>query len=178
MTCPSGISTTTSNGVCGRSITFTNPNVLDNCGVVNTTQQQGNGSGTFFGVGSSSIVFNATDAAGNWQTCSFSVTVIDNEGPSITCPGNIVVGTDSNQCSANISIPTAAAWDNCGNVALGLQGAPAGSVFAVGSQQLFYSAVAVGGLAVCSFSLCVVACCLSFVSVFFFQILQPNISFL
>ncbi|MGM1057628.1 MAG: HYR domain-containing protein, partial [Bacteroidota bacterium] len=33
--------------------------------------------------------FEATDASGNTAECSFTVTVIDNENPEITCPSNI-----------------------------------------------------------------------------------------
>ena len=60
------------------------------------------------------VVLTVTDAATNTATCSFSVTLEDDTKPSITCPGDIEVGTDSELCSATVLIPTPlSVSDNC-----------------------------------------------------------------
>src|SRR6202008_244261 len=48
-------------------------------------------SGSAFPVGVTTNTFRVTDASGNTATCSFNVTVVDNQAPAITCPANITV---------------------------------------------------------------------------------------
>jgi gliding motility-associated-like protein len=43
-----------------------------------------------------------------------TVTVTDNEAPTIECPENIAVNTDPGVCEANVSVPQPVADDNCG----------------------------------------------------------------
>lgn len=55
-------------------------------------QVKGPSSGTQFEVGTTDVEFNATDASGNFVSCSFTVSVIDNEAPVVThCPSDIRV---------------------------------------------------------------------------------------
>ena len=55
------------------------------------TQTAGLTSGATFPVGETTNTFEINDGNGNISTCSFTVTVKDEEAPAITCPGNIVV---------------------------------------------------------------------------------------
>jgi hypothetical protein len=56
--------------------------------------------GTYtFPVGVTNIQYYIEDAAGNSASCSFSVTVTDNQNPVISCPGDIAVNNDTDQCS-------------------------------------------------------------------------------
>ena len=69
-----------------------------------------------FEVGETEVVFTATDAAGNVTTCSFTVTVEDNEDPVITCPADINQTADTGICgSATVDLGQATATDNCDN---------------------------------------------------------------
>ena len=79
--CPANISVVNDPGVCGAVVHFTTT-ATDNCpGVVVTSSPA---SGSFFKVGTTTVTSTATDAAGNKSTCSFTVTVTDNEPPVIS----------------------------------------------------------------------------------------------
>jgi uncharacterized repeat protein (TIGR01451 family) len=57
-------------------VNYTPPVGLDNCGGVTTLQTGGLASGATFPIGTTTNVFRATDAAGNYTDCSFTVTVL------------------------------------------------------------------------------------------------------
>lgn len=81
ITCPANISAFNDPGVCGANVRFT-PTATDNCpGILITSQPA---SGSLFPVGTSTVTSTATDAAGNTASCSFTVTVVDNEPPVIS----------------------------------------------------------------------------------------------
>ena len=82
------------------------------------TQIAGLPSGSTFPVGVTTNTFRATDIAGNTSTCSFTVTVVDNQPPSLTCPANIVANTDPGACVATVATPNPANSDNCGVTSL------------------------------------------------------------
>jgi hypothetical protein len=64
-------------GALGTVVTFATPTASDNCPGVTVTYAPGSPvSGDTFPVGTSNVVFVATDAAGNQNTCTFSVTVL------------------------------------------------------------------------------------------------------
>jgi hypothetical protein len=64
----------------------------DNCGYT-IQQTSGFGSDSLFPIGTTLNTFVATDAAGNADTCSFTVTVVDTNGPTAQCQ-DIVVSLD------------------------------------------------------------------------------------
>jgi hypothetical protein len=70
-------------------------------------------SGSFFPVGTTTVVSTATDGSGNTSTCSFTITVNDTQAPTITCPANIVRATDAGVCTATFAPPNAVTADNC-----------------------------------------------------------------
>lgn len=80
ITCPSNITVFNDPGICGAAVSYT-ATATDNCPGVLVTYAPA--SGTIFAVGTSTVTATATDAAGNIASCSFTVTVIDNEPPSI-----------------------------------------------------------------------------------------------
>jgi len=57
-------------------VNYTPPVGSDNCAGVTTLQTGGLASGATFPIGTTSNVFRATDAAGNYTDCSFTVTVL------------------------------------------------------------------------------------------------------
>jgi len=59
------------------------------------------------------ITITATDASGATGFCTFNVTLVDSEPPSIACPGDLVVDSQAGICGAvvNYSLPTIS--DNC-----------------------------------------------------------------
>jgi len=85
----------------------------DNCGPV-TISYSGFASNYQYPKGVNTIVATATDGSNNSTSCNFTITVIDNEPPSITCPPNVTV-----QCASQVPTPnpgSITAGDNCPGV--------------------------------------------------------------
>jgi len=61
-------------------------------------------SGSVFPVGTTTNVFEVTDGAGNTATCSFDVTVTDDEDPVIVCVGSPASVTDTASVSPGLPI--------------------------------------------------------------------------
>ncbi len=104
ITCPANIAKNNDVGVCGASTTYATPSASDNCGLAagSPSLQSGLASGSVFPVGTTTNVWRATDLSNNTRTCSFTVTVTDNELPKITCPPAILKGNDFGSCGASI----------------------------------------------------------------------------
>src|SRR6185369_10438597 len=113
ITCPGNLLLAADAGRCSRSnVTFT-VNATDNCSVTNLVSTPPSG-GTF-PVGVTTVTNIARDASGNTSTCTFTVTVTDNQNPAITlCPGNLVFTADAGRCSRSNVTFTVTATDNCG----------------------------------------------------------------
>jgi len=74
----------------------------------NITQIAGLASGAAFPIGATTQTFIA-ESGGAVDTCSFVITVVDNEAPSISCGGNAI-----EICAGTlVSIPAPATADNC-----------------------------------------------------------------
>jgi hypothetical protein len=117
ITCPGNITQTADAGKCGANVNF-EATATDNCSAVITYSQN---PGTFFTVGTTDVTATAIDPGGNKSSCTFQVTVTDNELPVITAKVDILQTADLNKCSAAVTIDPATATDNCG------VGAPAGT---------------------------------------------------
>ncbi|WP_367391080.1 HYR domain-containing protein [Lewinella sp. LCG006] len=160
LTCPANIDLPMDDGLCGAVVTWTAPTAIDNCDAnLVPTQSLGLTSGSFFGEGTQTIEYSATDAAGNTGTCSFSVTVQpDAEMPSLTCPANIDLPMDDGLCGAVVSWTNPTVIDNCDVNLVPTQslGQTSGSFFSEGTQTIEYSATdAAGNTGTCSFSVTV-----------------------
>ncbi|WP_181566743.1 HYR domain-containing protein [Aequorivita sp. CIP111184] len=112
--CPANIIANTDLGECSSFAYFTEPFVLDNCSIDTVVQTAGLPSGSQFPVGVNTIEFTATDVNGNVSTCSFTITVIDNEAPVAVCQ-NITIQLDT---AGNAAIVAAdvdgGSTDQCG----------------------------------------------------------------
>jgi hypothetical protein len=89
MTCPDNIT------VCaGDTVVFPDPVVMDNCdeNPENTTLIAGQSSNTIFPAGTSVVVFQSTDFAGNTSNCSFTVQV---QNPPVITLDSIVNDIDT-----------------------------------------------------------------------------------
>ena len=97
------------------------------------------------------MVLTVTDVAGNFSTCSATVTVGDNLAPTITyCPGNIVAPTTGFCASA--SWPPVTAKDNC-TVASIVGNYNSGACFPLGTTTVKYTATdEKGNQSTCSFT--------------------------
>ncbi len=155
ISCPSNITVSTDSGICGATVSFPNATATDDCSF-SISQSSGLPSGSVFPVGSTSIEFTATDGAGNSSSCSFLVTVQDNEDPVINCPSNINASTDPGTCDAVVSFSTPSFSDNCTATIAQTGGLPSGSTFPVGATTIEFTATdSAGNTEICSFEVIV-----------------------
>lgn len=97
---------------------------------------------TIFQKGQTTVTWTATDASNNTATCSFVVTVIDNQPPTITCPGAQSRNTNAGTCTYTAvggEFNPTASGDNCSgtSIAYVLSGATTGSGTATLAGQVF-----------------------------------------
>ena len=127
--CGTNINTKTVN--CGTDWIFDAPTVSDSCSGTNVTL-------TVLSTVTNGVcpriitrTWQATDACGNTNTCSQSVTVVDTMPPTIACPGNITRYT----CANAIRVYYAAwAVDACSPTVSLSYSPPSGSYFAAGTN--------------------------------------------
>ncbi|WP_371815810.1 HYR domain-containing protein, partial [Flagellimonas sp. 389] len=89
--CPSDIVQDTDAGVCEAVVTYTVPVGTDNNPGAVTVQIAGLPSGSTFPIGTTTNTFEVTDSSGLTATCSFDVTIVDNEDPTASDPSAITV---------------------------------------------------------------------------------------
>ena len=140
LTCPANLVFTADAGQCSRSnVTFT-VGATDNCSVTN--QASTPPSGSTFPVGVTTVINTATDASGNTSTCTFTVTVTDNQPPTITCPVDVTVSANSVCTATNVPLGASVTADNCGILAVA-NNAPA--IFAFGTNTVTWTVVDTSG---------------------------------
>jgi len=116
ITCPSDINHTADAGMCSYAVSPGVPTTTDNCGVsgVIGTRSDALLLTAPYPVGITTIHWVVTDIHGNTNTCDQTITITDDEEPSITCPGDINHTADAGMCSYSVSIVVPSAGDNCG----------------------------------------------------------------
>jgi len=152
ITCPGNIVKGNDVDLCGAVVTFS-VGATDFC-TASPTIVSSPPSGSFFPIGVTTVWSKATDAAGNKDSCSFTVTVNDTQVPTITCPANIVKGNDADLCGAvvNFSVSTT---DQCPGATV-VATPPSGSFFPIGVTTVTAVATdAHGNLNNCSFTVTV-----------------------
>ncbi len=159
ITCPANITANAATGSCAATVNYATPTVSDNCAGVSAMHVSGGTSGSSFNKGVNTVQWKATDAANNTRTCSFSITVNDNQLPSITCPANLTANTGANTCAATVTFNNATATDNCTPPPTVAQtgGAASGSSFPKGLHTITFKATDGAGLTkTCTFRITVV----------------------
>ena len=116
VTCPTvAASYNVDPGQCYAELSFS-ATATDNCGIDFIKYYIGTTEITFpyqFPVGTSSVLVVAQDLSGNIDNCNFSVVVVDNIDPVITCPTVAATySVDAGQCYSTLSF-NATATDNC-----------------------------------------------------------------
>ena len=157
ITCPSNITVNATTGLCTAIVTYGAISATDNCNAPTIVQTGGPASGALFPVGVTTVSFRATDAAGNSASCSFTVTVIDNQAPAINCPANVTANTAPGLCTAVVTYGAISATDNCTAPSIALvSGLPSGSTFPLGVTTIVYRAMdGAGNSSTCSFTVTV-----------------------
>ncbi|WP_040474117.1 HYR domain-containing protein, partial [Flavobacterium frigoris] len=146
ISCPSNLNLNVGTGTCTASVATISPTTADNCSVTKLTWTLAgattaasaatgiNNLGTqIFNLGITTVNYRVEDAAGNFATCSYTVTVSDNQVPDISCP--IATNADRNVNTADCTYTAvgtefnATATDNCAVTSLTyeLSGATSGT---------------------------------------------------
>lgn len=156
--CPANMNLNAAANQCGAVANWTNPTVSDNCSGASISQTAGLANGALFPLGTTTVTYTATDAAGNSVVCYFTVTVTDNTAPTIVgCPANINLTSVAGACSAVANWTTPSVTDNCaGATIIQTAGNSNGTLFALGTTTVTYLATdANGNTATCSFTVTV-----------------------
>lgn len=117
LNCPGNILATNSPGFCGTIVTFPDPTLSGNCGVVAVNPP----SGSFFQVGPTTVTATAMRPDGQTTNCSFSVTV--------RAPTDTTVSAAAGQYSDVVNLSAQVANSVCpgGQVRFSIDGAAVGS---------------------------------------------------
>ena len=146
ISCPGNINVNVDPGICGAVVNFLTPVGLDNCSGPVTSQTLGLASGSVFPVGTTTNTFLVTDGSGNTASCSFTVTVLDNEKPVIVLPVPPVINANAG-CQAPIPAIAATISDNCtplGSLVI-TQVPAAGTIVGLGVTTVTISATDLAG---------------------------------
>jgi len=152
--CPANISVNAAPAQCAAVVSYS-ASASDNCGPPITPAlvfSCSPSSGSLFAVGITNVKCVAIDAAGNKDSCTFTVTVNDTQKPTISCPGNITAYRSDSQCDSVSVIFSATAGDNCPGVTK-VCIPPSGSNFTLGVTTVTCFAIdASGNRDSCSFA--------------------------
>ncbi len=156
ISCPKDttIFTTTDNAIPNWEL----PEVLSACmdEGIQISQQAGPPLGNPFPLGSTEVSYEVTDACGQVQTCTFIITVEQQEilPLVIECPEDISVTTTTGDALLTWGLPQiVSACDEGGLQFIQTEGLPSGSVFQLGETIISYEVMdACGQVAYCSFS--------------------------
>jgi hypothetical protein len=141
-TCSGDTTVGSAPGECGAMVAY-EYDFSDNCpGVTVSPNPPPN---SIFGIGSHRVEVVATDAAGLTDTCFLFVTVEDTEPPTVSCPSDITVSNDPDQCGATVDF-SVTGDDNCDSVVIETDPA-SGSLFPPGTTAVTAIAIDAAGLA-------------------------------
>jgi hypothetical protein len=135
VTVPNNIVVTNDPGNYSAVVTFT-VGVQDN--VPGATVVANPPSGTTFPVGTTTVIVIGTDTSGNHATNSFTVTVVDSEGPVLNLPPNIIVVAPPGASNAVVEY-TVTATDNGPSVTVTTT-PPSGTSFPIGTNTVTVTA--------------------------------------
>ena len=129
-------------------VSYTGPTATDIVdGTVTPTLTAGLASGAAFPIGTTTVSYQAVDAAGNTVTDSFTVTVNDTAAPVLTVPSDITVDADPATGTAIVSYTAPTATDAVdGAITPTLTaGLASGAAFPIGTTSVSYQAVDAAG---------------------------------
>lgn len=110
--CPTDIEVGNDAGECGAFINIPMPNLSAECvDVVNDYNGTADAS-DFYPVGTTVVTYSGADASGAPQDCSFTVTVLDEEGPTLACPSDQTINLDAGECEFTFDFDVDVT-DNC-----------------------------------------------------------------
>ncbi len=159
LTCPPDVIVTAAPPNCEMEVLVIEPPVIvENCtdlGITlsweksgaTTATGSGDVNGTLFNVGTTIVTYTITDLAGNFDQCSFTVTVNDEVPPLvINCPDDATFYTDADSCEVWVDIAEPEVIDECGeivtishNSAYGINSEDASGNYPVGVHEITWT---------------------------------------
>jgi hypothetical protein len=144
ISCPTQFLTQSADGNCEWVVPddVIDATATDNCAVTSLTNDY-NGSNTLAGatfpLGTTTVTWTAEDAADNSISCSYVVVVIDDSAPVVsTCPSDITVDNDEDECGAVVEYSLPTFENNCDGTGLTgtlIEGLASGEEFPVGTTR-------------------------------------------
>ncbi len=115
ITCPANLNVNNDAGQCSATVPPGAATATDNSGTVTATGARSDAQplNAPYPVGATIITWTAVDGTGNHASCLQTVTVVDAQAPTISCPANIVVTAPVGQNTATVDPGFATAFDNC-----------------------------------------------------------------
>ena len=152
---PANITQTADPGNCSAEVDWAAPTADDNCDVQSLASDHDPMDD--FPVGTTTVTYTATDIHGNSSTASFTITVTDDEAPTISdTPSNITVSNEAGLCSADVTWTAPTAEDNCPGTIL-TSTHNIGDTFELGTTTVMYTAEdAAGNQTTSSFTVTVI----------------------
>ncbi|XP_070537244.1 hyalin-like [Ptychodera flava] len=135
--CPYDMKYSTEFGKATAVVRWTLPNATDNSGYVNVSGTHQ--SGTRFLMGLTVVSYNVSDPFGNMNSCNFTISVIDEEKPSIICPDNINTTAAPGKPTAVVNWTFPNATDNSGMMTT-TGSRRSGTEFIIGHTAVHYNA--------------------------------------
>lgn len=145
---PSSIQQNNDSNQCGAVVMWNAPVASDNCSVSVTSNYN---SGDTFPIGTTTVTYVVSDASGNSDSASFTVTVTDAQAPVINCPQNMSV------CEGVVTFNTPVATDNCAVPSVVQTSGPqSGAPLTPGTYTIVFTATdSAGNSSTCSFDILV-----------------------
>lgn len=140
---PTDITVTADLGSCQATATWGDPQAID---CVSAELTSSHLSGSHFDIGTTEVIYTATDGSGNSSQASFHVTVIDQEGPQIVdMPDTVIIQNSPGLCTG-VATWTEPSGTDCSGIASITPSILPGSDFPVGVTTVFYSVIDNSGL--------------------------------
>jgi hypothetical protein len=115
ITCSADQVQSTDPGVCEAAVVVVSPAFSDNCvgaSISNNITGTDDASGTY-PLGTTTITWTVSDAAGNTAQCTQEIGVNDDEFPQITCSADVLQTADADACEAMVGVIAPLISDNC-----------------------------------------------------------------
>ncbi|RTZ89125.1 MAG: hypothetical protein DSY92_09535, partial [Planctomycetota bacterium] len=140
---PADVSIPAEEGICTAVANWVAPDSEDNCGI--STFNITHPSGTTFPTGMTTVSISTEDLYGNSAAASFTVTVLDQQEPTLMgMPAAITLTAEPGICTAAATWVEPTASDNCSVSTFGSDFL-SGHQFSIGSTPVTYTAIDSGG---------------------------------
>ncbi|MEM9990838.1 MAG: HYR domain-containing protein, partial [Bacteroidota bacterium] len=157
LVCPADIDSIVPTGACGDVVSWTPPTVERLCSSAPISIVSNFTPGSLFPVGTTEVIYIASDTLGFADTCTFNITLRDQEVPTfMNCPVDTLISAEPGACEANFNWTPPTENDNCGIAEITASHTPP-FAFPVGETTVTYTAVDLSGNASnCQFTVRVV----------------------